>query len=228
MTLIAEAGNCHFGDLKVAKEMIKVAKDSGADLVKFQAIDPDFVAPFGSMPVEFYKHVAFSVDEYIELIDHGNSMQIPVFFSIFGTGSIRKVAAHTFFHKVSAKQSPTFVFTDFMDKDSTFVSVNPIYGLPHVLQKAKILYATEYLPRFVDFDVLHSLSEHFGDVIGYSDHTVGIQNCVQAVVEHGCDVVEKHFTLTRDFSWEGIPFRDTVHSALPNELEKLAKAMKGK
>lgn len=227
MTLIAECGNCHFGNFQTAKEMIKVAKESGADLVKFQAIDPEFVAPFGSMPKAFYEHVAFSLDQYIELVQVGNYLNIPVFFSVFGTGNIRMVATHTFFHKVSAKQSPNFQFTDFMDKDSTFVSCNPIYGLPPLLEKAKIMYATEYLPHFVEFGDIHSLSEHFNRVVGYSDHTVGVKNCVLAVQEHGCDVVEKHFTLEKDYNWEGAPFRDCIHSVLPKEFEQLAKAMKG-
>ena len=223
--MIAEAGNCHFGDLKKAKEMIKVAKDCGADLVKFQAIEADFVAPYGSMPKAFYEHVAFTLDEYLELLQFGTYMNIPVFFSAFGD-QIKTIMAHTFFHKVSAKQAPQWDFTEWFDKESTFVSCNPIYGLPPLLEKAKILYATEYLPHFVDFDVLHTLSQHFDTIVGYSDHTVGIKNCVLAVQEHGCTVVEKHFTLEKEYNWEGAPFRDCIHSVLPKELEQLAKEMK--
>lgn len=224
--MIAEAGNTHFGCLKTAKEMIKIAKDCGADLVKFQAIEPDFVASYGSMPEAFYKHVAFSMGQYEELIEVGNMMGMPVFFSIFGK-SLWPLASKTMFHKISAKQAPTWEFTDFMDKESTFVSCNPIYGLPPLLEKATILYATEYIPHFVDFDLIHSLCEYFDTLIGYSDHTVGIKNCVLAVKEHGCEVVEKHFTLDKNYNWEGAPFRDCIHSVLPKELEQLAKAMKG-
>ena len=39
--LIAEAGNNHEGDFKVAKKLISEAKKSGADAVKFQTFVPE-------------------------------------------------------------------------------------------------------------------------------------------------------------------------------------------
>ena len=36
ITIIAEAGVNHNGDLELAKQMVKAAKESGADIVKFQ------------------------------------------------------------------------------------------------------------------------------------------------------------------------------------------------
>lgn len=225
MILIAEAGNCHFGDMDRAKEMIKIAKDCGADLVKFQAIEAEFVKPYGSMPEEFYDHVAMDIEEYKELIDAGNNIGIPVFFSAFGH-KVKEIFAHTFYHKVSAKQSPIWQFTEWMDKDSTFVSVNPDYGTPPELEKAKLLYATKYLPLSVDWEAFNSVCDYYERQIGYSDHSVGIENCLKAVNEYGADVVEKHFSLTRNLSWEGVQFRDAIHSALPKELENLARRIK--
>ena len=43
MLIIAEIGINHNGDLKVAKELIDVAADAGADAVKFQKRDIDEV-----------------------------------------------------------------------------------------------------------------------------------------------------------------------------------------
>ena len=38
--IIAEIGNNHEGSIKLARKMIKMAKLSGADAVKFQTINP--------------------------------------------------------------------------------------------------------------------------------------------------------------------------------------------
>lgn len=40
---IAEIGINHNGDLNIAKEMIDISKDAGADIVKFQKRDIDTV-----------------------------------------------------------------------------------------------------------------------------------------------------------------------------------------
>ena len=39
--IIAEAGNCHEGDIGRAKEMVHRAKEVGADAIKFQTIVPE-------------------------------------------------------------------------------------------------------------------------------------------------------------------------------------------
>ena len=65
--LIAEVGNNHFGDFRKAMEMAKIAKESGADLVKMQAFDAADVK--GSMVPGFYKQCAFSPEHCAALIE---------------------------------------------------------------------------------------------------------------------------------------------------------------
>lgn len=45
MYIIAEIGINHNGDLNLALQMIKAAKDAGADCVKFQKRNPDKCVP---------------------------------------------------------------------------------------------------------------------------------------------------------------------------------------
>jgi sialic acid synthase SpsE len=52
--------------------------------------------------------------------------------------------------------------------------------------------------------------------VGYSDHTLGIEACVLAVAL-GARILEKHFTLSHDYS----DFRDHQLSADPGELADL-------
>ena len=44
VTIIAEAGVNHNGSLEMAKEMARVAKECGADIVKYQTAVPELVA----------------------------------------------------------------------------------------------------------------------------------------------------------------------------------------
>ena len=43
VTIIAEAGVNHNGDLEMAKKMARVAKECGADIVKYQTAVPELV-----------------------------------------------------------------------------------------------------------------------------------------------------------------------------------------
>lgn len=223
--LIAEVGNCHFGDLNQAKQMIKEFKDAGADLVKFQAFLPEDVGNNGSMPLGFYEQCAFGFQEYLHLVDVGMFLNIPVFFSTFSM-DMHKLWAYTFYHKVSAKQAVTFEFNEYSDRDSTFVSVNPDYGELPVLENARMMYAAKYLEENPDLWMIDSLSKIYKRPVGYSDHTVGIEACYRAVKDHGAPWIEKHVTLEKNFHYDGKLFRDCIHAVTPKEFEQLARLVK--
>ena len=64
---------------------------------------------------------------------------------------------------------------------------------------------------------INALKKNFKDcVIGYSDHTLGNTSCLAAVAL-GAKVIEKHFTLNKNFS----NFRDHKLSANPKEMREL-------
>ena len=76
--IIAEAGVNHNGDLNTALEMIKVAKDCGADAVKFQKRTIDIVysestlnqprkSPWGKTQREQEEGLEFSLNDYDEI-----------------------------------------------------------------------------------------------------------------------------------------------------------------
>ena len=228
--LIAEIGNMHLGSFSKAKEMIKIAKDSGATLVKFQAFEAKDVAKHGSMPTTFYDEVAFCYEQYLSLVDMGNHFKIPVFFSTFSE-SMQRLWAYTFYHKVSAKQSVEFNFNKYSDKETTFVSVNRDYGPAPFLNDAKVMFASKYLDENVDLFEIQNLKDIYKRPVGYSDHTKGIETCYRAVKDHNAGWIEKHFMLDEDKNFNypspgkkgGTLFRDSVHSATPSEFEKLAK-----
>ena len=76
---IAEIGINHNGDIRLAKKLIKVAKDCGFDSVKFQKRNPDDcvpkdkrsvmrTTPWGTMTYfDYKKKIEFWEDEYDEI-----------------------------------------------------------------------------------------------------------------------------------------------------------------
>lgn len=89
--------------------------------------------------------------------------------------------------------------------------------------KISILHCnTEYPTPYKDVNLkamLH-IQKEFGTVVGYSDHTIGIEVPVAAVAL-GAEVIEKHFTLDRNM--EG---PDHKASLEPGELKEMVKAIR--
>ena len=78
--IIAEIGINHNGDINIAKDLIKVAKNAGCDAVKFQKRTIDLVypsetlaipreSPWGTTTREQKEGLEFGLEEYQE-IDH--------------------------------------------------------------------------------------------------------------------------------------------------------------
>jgi sialic acid synthase SpsE len=64
---------------------------------------------------------------------------------------------------------------------------------------------------------IETLQKAFGLLVGYSDHTLGIEACIAAATV-GARIIEKHFTLDKTRT----TFRDHALSADPVELQRLA------
>ena len=216
--VIAEIGNCHFGDLQHAKQLILAAKNAGADLVKSQAFIGDDIT--GSMPVEFYRKCAFTFNEYLELIIYGRSIDINVFYSIFSP-ELMPLQGHQYFHKLSASHIKNRNFDmNYYDKETTFASIPNALMAPK-FREAKPMFVSEYLDQDPPLENIQTLTKIYNRPIGYSDHSKGIQNCVRAVEYFGAVCLEKHMTIQKDFKWKGVLYRDCIHSSTPIEFGKL-------
>ena len=227
--LIAEIGNLHLGQMIIAKEMIRAAIDSGADLIKAQAIDAELVSKVGSMPKSFYETCQLKEEEYIELIEYARELGSDLFYSYFSTDTnLLKVIAN--YHKISASQAAEIdTSLKAYDLPNYFIS----YGIDHrtvvSMKKAQVMFATPYLSKG-EFFYLDNLKRLLNRKVGLSDHSIGIGNCLKAVKLYGVELIEKHFCL--DYQKDNIyyangKFRDCIHSATPKEFKEIAKYIKG-
>ena len=119
---------------------------------------------------------------------------------------------------ISGKKKPMIVATGM----STLEEVKETYAfLKHRKAEFALLHATSSYPcRFEDANLkaVQTLLKEFPDiVIGFSDHTPGIESSL-AAVGAGARIIEKHFTLDRNSNG---PSPDHKASIEPDELKKM-------
>ena len=68
VTIIAEAGVNHNGDLEMAKKMARVAKECGADIVKYQTAVPELVVSRFAEKAEYQKQTTDAAESQLEMI----------------------------------------------------------------------------------------------------------------------------------------------------------------
>lgn len=234
--LIAEIGNHHFGDVSKAKELIKAAYEHGAHFVKMQMIEASEVVKYGSMPLEFYQQSQFTLEQYQECYDYAESLGAELFFSYFG----EKLPQIGRLRKWSAAQT-RHLLQDMNHNQSFFDNVNNVLSLPlsYIDQAVDLsnnncssfMVASQYMQNTSEISeefnlmIKKYLSKDIQN-IGYSDHTLGIK-MAKACAINNVQLIEKHFNIYGVQKWNGVPYRDCFHAANCQELETLAKTMRG-
>jgi sialic acid synthase SpsE len=222
--IIAECGNNHEGNFDIALEMISRAKDSGADLCKFQAGHAEDFARKVEQ-ISFYSKYDLEAINYNKLFEEGERIGIPVFFSIWSIDYefLRKIEQ---WHKIPARQFSYGMIKKY-DSETTFMSVP--YMTPYLknynIKKSILLHCvSQYPAKNPHLDYITHMRYSLGTEVGYSDHTIGIDSCLKAYFEHKVIAIEKHFTLSHKFG----ELRDHIMSATPQELKKLVEKTKEK
>jgi len=239
--IIAEIGNNHEGNLDVAKELIYQAAKSGANAVKFQSIDPYKLVSFrDENRIKQLKKFQLSHDNHHRLkkvADKNNVVFLSTPFSIEAVNFLDpivpafKIASgdNNYFQLIECivkKKKPIILSTGMTSMDEITYIVEKI---KRICKKFKIhpelvlLHCVSSYPteeKFANLAAIKTLSS-LGFTVGYSDHTIGIEAAVLSV-GLGARVIEKHFTLSKNYS----EFRDHKLSAEPDELRELVQRVK--
>lgn len=222
--IIAECGNCHEGVSAVALGMISKAKSAGADLVKFQAGTAEGFARTPEQ-VERYKKYELGYEGYCKLIQRGREIGIPVFFSVWANGEF-DILRNLKYLKLAARQCS-------YENIQHYNSKNLFVSIPHKMKPKELKTlprgnwvplhcVTEYPTIDPDLKRIKWLREFLKKPVGYSDHTIGIESCIDAVKVWGATVIEKHFTFDHEFG----SLRDHKHAATPMEFAEMVMRIK--
>lgn len=244
--IIAEAGSNHNGDLEIAKELVDVAVEAGADAVKFQTFRAEDMYVEKSGKAEYLDDDR-SIYDIIEAMEmprdwipklHDYCAEQGIYFlsTPFDKRSAEalsdfvpawKVASYTsshhpFLRELAETDKPILMSTGAHELDEVRESVR-------VLEKAGV----ENLGLFqcvssyptpienINVRVIKTLADEFNVPVGLSDHTLNPVAAPAAAVALGASMVEKHFTL--DKSMEG---PDHEFALEPDELSEMVTAIR--
>lgn len=236
--VIAEIGNNHNGDKKLAKEMTRLAVEAGADCVKFQMRDMASLyknnhssanaADLGAeYTLDLLSRFQLTNPELFEVFDYCKELGVPPLCTPWDESSLRalesygmefyKVASadltnHPLLDSLCATGKPLICSTGMSTDDEINRTVHFLQqkGAQFVLLHCNSTYPTPF--KDINLHYLPQLAKISGGLVGYSGHERGIHIPVAAVVL-GAKVVEKHFTV--DKTMEG---NDHKVSLLPEEF----------
>lgn len=210
--IVAEIGHNHMGYMRHAKLLIDEAKSCGADIAKFQAYDTEKIKkPWESRYFEL-KLSEHTKEEFKELKEYCDKIGIEFMASAFDLEHLawleelgvkrHKLASRSIYDKelikaMEATGKPIIASLGKIDER----------GIPKI-KNCQYLYCVSEYPAYIS-----GLPEFGKDYTGFSDHTIGMYWCREAI-KRGATIIEKHFTLSRD-----LPGHDMKGSADPTELK---------
>lgn len=245
VTIIAEAGVNHNGDIELAKKLIDVAADAKADYVKFQTWITENVISVGAPKAEYQKvndehqdqysmakRLELSFLQFRELYEYCQLKNIKFLSTPEETEGLNFLTDELNLPliKIGSGELDNVVFLRQVGKKHRDVILSTGMGTLEEIQTAyqvlqasgarsvAILHCTSNYPAAfsnLNLTAITTLKSEFNTEIGYSDHSIGIEVAVAAVAL-GASIIEKHFTLDK-----ALPGPDHAASLDPAELKQL-------
>ena len=231
--VIAEAGANHNRDLAVARELIDVAAEAGADAVKFQTYSGAQIysrktPPFKYLepitdrsPSELLEDISLPREWQPELAAHAKSRGIHFFSTPFDLAAIREL---------DALDVPVLKVASFEMVDLGLIRAAAATGRPLLISTGMavlgevedalgaaaeggapavgLMQCTSVYPApaaRINLRAMATMRQAFGVPVGLSDHSLGISVPIAAGAL-GASFVEKHFTLDRSMAGPDHPF----------------------
>jgi pseudaminic acid synthase len=221
---VAEISANHNGSLTHAKELIKIAKQYGADAVKLQTYTPltltlksnklDFKITSGLWAgktlYDLYKKAQTPFEWHNELFDYAKKLKIICFSSPFDNTAVDlleslncpfyKVASFEINHiplikKIAKTKKPIIISTGMSNLKEIDLAYN--VAKKNGAKEIILLYCVSSYPSKIsdfNFNNIKILKERYGCKVGFSDHSTN-NKVVAAAISAGAEIIEKHIAL---------------------------------
>ncbi len=237
--IIAEIGNNHEGDIKIAKKLIIFAAKAGVDAVKFQTFNTEeFVNSNEKKRFKRFKKFQLTEKEFTELSRFAKKRKLKFISTPFDIKSAKYLNKIVDCFKISSGDNNYFqlikqvlTFKKYTIISTGLLSFKEIKQLISFVKKNKfplsklsLLHCVSAYPVSAEEANLSSISflkKNLNVSIGYSDHTSGVEASMIAS-SLGAEIIEKHFTLDKNFS----KFRDHKLSSDPKEMSRLVSLIR--
>lgn len=247
--IIAEGGVNHNGDITLAKKLIDISWEAGADAVKFQTFKTEKTVTKNAERAEYQKDATEDKSQYEmlkkleltdkdfrELSDYAKKKGIIFLSSPFDKESVDlldelnvpafkigsgEITNFPLLRYIAKKGKPIIISTGMSTLAEVEEALNVIKseGIKDVI----LLHCVSNYPaRIEDINlrVMKTLKQAFKVPVGFSDHALGITASIAAVALGAC-VIEKHFSLDKKLLGP-----DHKASLEPNELKEMIKAIR--
>ncbi len=249
--IIAEAGVNHNGSLRNALKLVDVAKNSGADAVKFQTFIASEEISKGSPKAKYQINKKNKNEDQLEMVkklelsflnqkkifNYCRKKEIEFISSPFDIMSIdflSKLKIKTL--KIPSGEINNYPYLLHISKKN-FKHIILSTGMSNMMEirnaikilnskkntKISVLHCVSAYPtdiRDTNLKVINNLTSKLKRNIGFSDHTLGIDGSVFAVLA-GATIIEKHFTISKKLKGP-----DHKISLSPSELTQMIKRIR--
>jgi len=248
--IIAEAGVNHNGNINLAKKLIDVAKEVGADAVKFQTFKAKELVtksvekagyqkettPSEESQYDMIKKLELSGEDFKNLFAYAHEKGILFLSSPFDTESVAlldelgvsafkvpsgEITNFPLLKHIARKRKPIILSTGMATQGEVEEALEVIKG--EGVEDIILLHCvTSYPAKIEDMNLkaMETLGNAFKLPVGLSDHSLGVTIPVAAVALGAC-VIEKHFTLDKS-----LPGPDHRASLEPDELKQMVTAIR--
>ena len=244
--IIAEIGINHNGNLQNAINLIKSAKRAGANAVKFQVFKASTLAREKMRKTSqqkklvnkrisllgMWKKMELSFNDLKKLKNISNQNKIDFICSVFDKESLLKVLKlNPKYIKIASSDITDLYLLNLIKKAKKKVILSTGLSKKREIKNAlkilgrstKILHCVSSYPcpiNHANLKRINTLKKEFKTEIGYSDHTIGNQACLMALVL-GANIIEKHFTMIKQLKGA-----DHILSADEDDLKEIVNFAK--
>lgn len=248
--VIAEAGVNHNGNIEIAKKLVDMAVECGADAIKFQTFkaeestgafaekaqyqkenDPnkesqlEMIKKF-ELPFEQFKKIQKYCKEreiiFISTPDGIESLNYLMYLDVplIKIGST-EVTNHEFLKNIGKTGKDIILSTGMSTLGEVESALEAIYSTDN--KNVKLMHCTTDYPTSVEnvnLKAMVTMREAFKIPVGLSDHTMGCEAAIAAVAL-GAEFIEKHITLDRNMKGP-----DHKASMPPNEFKEYVRSIR--
>lgn len=249
--IIAEAGVNHNGSLDLAYHLIDVAKDAGADAVKFQTFKAENVVSRLADKAEYQKEstgstesqlemirkLEISFEDFVKLKKYCDKKEIMFLSTPFGHQSIDflydlvdiykipsgEIINYPYLKHIAAKNKPIIMSTGMANLGEVEEAINTIRSVNSEAKILSLLHCTTNYPTPYEEVNLKAMQT----LAAAFKLPVGYSDHTLgievpvAAVAMGAKIIEKHFTLDKK-----LPGPDHRASLEPDELKEMVKAIR--
>jgi len=241
--IIAEIGSVHDGSYGNALKLIDLAKECGADSVKFQthiseaetlqnAPSPSYFSR--ESRYEYFDRTSFSLSEWSSLKKRADSVGIQFLSSPFSLQAVDLLEEIG----VTGYKIPSGEVTNIPLLEKVANCQKPVYlssGMSNWLELDRavdifidrcdltVMQCSSRYPcdnEFVGLNIIQEMKDRYNISVGFSDHTLGMAASISAAAL-GAKVIEKHLTFSK---W--MYGSDAKHSMEPEEFKRLCFELK--